>query len=148
MDPLLFIIILLFVGIGLSLLIAFIYEGSKITPPADKILSLVKGLDGFSVSYGPMTELTDNDLRKWEGYSVFDFVRKRKTYVYIRPFSENIAIEGDLEWMNKQEVFRLYSIIRKINHRRMEEYTAACKVETEARHARQREAAKEFYGSR
>lgn len=109
-------------------------------PPVKKILDLAARQDGFSLDTNP-------EDKSWD-FILYDTVNSSKTSLLCDQFSGSIIMKGDFSWMNEYERKRLYKVLCRINNARAEKYQEACRIELEARHERERQAAIKLYENR
>lgn len=147
MTPLLFGLVLMLLLLATGYFNSHIRPKLNTRPPAEKILSLVEGKVEFSVHDG-----VDKSIQKrydsFLDYELCDTVTGKKTWLYRDNFHGTPRVYGDLEWLNSFEKERLLSIVEGIISRRKKAYREACRIETAARHERERKAAIKVYENR
>lgn len=133
---------------GFFLFDRYIYPIIKTSPPADKIIKLVKSQDGFKIhpfDYKAPKEVEESIFIRW---TIEDAVTGKLTWASL-PFSRSeIEMRGDLEWMNPYEKWRLYRIVNKIGKKVLKAQLEQIDREEEEFNSKLREEAKEVYKNR
>lgn len=133
---------------GFFILERYIYPIIRTSPPADKIIKLVKSQDGFKIhpfDYNAPEDLNDSIFIKW---TIEDTVTGKLTWANL-PFNRSsIELHGDLEWMNPYEQYRLYRLVDKMGKKVLKARLAELDREEEQYNSELREKAKEVYKNR
>lgn len=125
------------------------YKPIRMTsPPADKILTLIKDLSGFKVHKGGYLVPEKLSEKTFVNWTLEDTKTGELTWLYEFVMNDDVSVYGNLSWMNVWEQRRLYDTVESIgraqdkveSERKSAAYTAKCN--------QRREEAKKVYQDR
>lgn len=126
-----------------------VYKPIRMTsPPVDKILTLIKDLNGFKVHSGGYLVPEKISNKTFVDWTLEDTKTGELTWMYEFVMNDNVSVYGDLSWMNAWEQRRLYDVVEAIgkaqNKVKAEQKEAAYTTKCNQR----REEAKKVYQDR